>query len=426
MTGGPRDDIGRAELEQLQAQRLARLCTKVLPHNPFYARKLAGLDPPGDWHRVPFTTKDELLEDQDRHPPYGSFHPYPPDQYCRLHQTSGTSTGRPLRWLDTAESWRAMLDNWAALFRIAGIRPDDRLFFPFSFGPFIGFWTAFEAAWRQGCLCLPGGGMSSTARLRFLLDNAATVVLCTPTYALRLAEVARAEGLDLPASPVRALLVAGEPGGSVPATRARIEAGWGARAFDHSGMTECGPLGIECREAPGGLHLLETECLAEVIDPDGRPVPPGTPGELVLTTFGRPGSPLVRYRTGDLVCVDPRPCPCGRALCRLDGGLRGRVDEMLTVRGNNFHPAALQSILHRFPEVAEYRLEVDETGPLPVLRVEVEPHAPGVGEALAARVDQAIRDALLFRAEVRPVPPGTLPRFEMKARRLVRRGRNDQ
>jgi phenylacetate-CoA ligase len=363
-----------------------------------------------------------LLDDQVRHPPYGSFHALPPGRYCRLCQTSGTTTGQPLRWLDTAESWTQMLDDWAALFRIAGVRPDDRLFFPFSFGPFLGFWTAFDAAWRLGCLCLPGGGMSSTARLRFLLDNAATVVLCTPTYALRLTEVAAAEGIDLAGSPVRALIVAGEPGGCIPATRGRIEAAWGARVFDHTGMTECGPVGIECAEGPGGLHLLETACQAEVIDTQGRVVADGTQGELVLTTFGRPGSPLVRYRTGDLVCMSTLPCRCGRVLRRLEGGIRGRVDDMIVLRGNNVHPGALQTILHQFPEVAEYRLEVDETETLPVLRVEVEPH-PAADAGLAARVDQAIRDTLLFRAEVRTVPPGTLPRFEMKARRLVRKTR---
>jgi phenylacetate-CoA ligase len=263
--------------------------------------------------------------------------------------------------------------------------------------------------------------MASTARLRFLLDNNATVVLCTPTYALRLAEVARAEGIDLPSSAVRAVVVAGEPGGSIPATRARIEAGWGARLFDHTGMTETGPLGIECPEGPGGLHLLETACWPEVLDPAGAPVPPGTPGELVVTTFSRPGSPLVRYRTGDLVRADPRPCPCGRALVRLAGGILGRVDDMVIVRGNNLHPGAMQSILHRFPEVAEYRVEVDRSGTLPVLRVEVEGRPGADGPALAARVDRAIHDELLFRAEVRAVPPGSLPHPEMKANRWVRK-----
>src|SRR5262249_40288293 len=154
-----------------------------------------------------------------------------------------------------------------------------------------------------------------------LLDNEVTVVLCTPTYALRLAEVARDEQIDLAASSVRALIVAGEPGGSIPATRQRIESAWGARVFDHYGMTEIGALGIECPEHPAGLHLLETECIAEVIDPETAGlVPPGQVGELVLTNLGRLGSPLIRYLTGDLVKIDPKPCPCGRSFMRLDGG----------------------------------------------------------------------------------------------------------
>jgi phenylacetate-CoA ligase len=426
MPAAHEEDLARPDLERMQAERLAALLAEVVPHNRFYARKFteagltaASIRSPDDLRRLPFTTKDELLADQAAHPPFGDVHAYPAERYTRYHQTSGTA-GRPLRWLDTPASWANLLDTWAALFRMAGLRPGDRLFFAFSFGPFLGFWTAFEAAARAGHLCLPGGGMSSTARLRFLLDNAATVVLCTPTYALRLAEVAQQDGIDLPGSAVRALLVAGEPGGSIPATRQRIEAAWGARVFDHHGMTEAGPLGIECTANPGGLHLLETSaCVAEVIDPaGGSPVPAGTPGELVVTTLTRPGSPLVRYRTGDEVCVDPAPCPCGRSLARLAGGIRGRVDDMLVIRGNNLYPRTLQELLHRIPEVAEYRAEVDRSGSLQVLRVEVEPR-PGIpGPALAARVARVLRDELLFAAEVRDVPPGSLPRFEMKARRL--------
>jgi phenylacetate-CoA ligase len=421
MFAAPRDDIGRAELAGWQTQRLAHLLREILPANRFYARKFHNVADVADLSHLPFTTKAELLEDQAQHPPYGEILTYPVERYSRLHQTSGTA-GRPLRWLDTPESWSRLLDCWAVMFRMAGVGPADRLFFPFSFGPFLGFWTAFEAAARMGCLCLPGGGLSSAARLRFLLDNEATVVLCTPTYALHLAEVARREGIDLAGSPVRKLIVAGEPGGSIPATRARIESAWGARLFDHTGMTETGPLGIECLEHPGGLHLLETECIAEVIDPQTtQPVLAGTEGELVLTTFDRPASPLIRYRTGDLVRIDPRPCPCGRELVRLDGGIRGRVDDMIVLRGNNLHPSAVQTILHRFAEVAEYRMEVDRTAALPVLRIEVEPHPGSAGDALAERIEHAIRTELLFRAEIRTVPPGSLPRFEMKAHRLLRK-----
>jgi phenylacetate-CoA ligase len=418
-------DIPRPDLHRLQAEGLARLLAEILPTNRFYARKLAdaGLDPaalvfPRDLHRLPFTTKDELVSSQQQHPPYGEVLTYPVERYTRLHQTSGTS-GKPLRWLDTPESWGILLDTWAALFQMAGVTPRDRLFFPFSFGPFLGFWTAFEAGARLGCLCLAGGGMSSGARLHFLLDNAATVVLCTPTYALHLAEVARGDGIDLPSSAVRLVIVAGEAGGNVPSTRQRIEEGWGARVIDHNGMTETGPLGIESFDEPGGLYLLETVCLPEILQPGGnQPVSPGTEGELVVTTFRRTASPLIRYRTGDLVQAGP----AGRwPFLYLAGGIRGRADDMVSIRGNNLHPAALQAVLHNFDDVAEYRVVIDQSATLAALVIEVEARE-GVDAALvAARVDRAIRDELLFRAEVRVVPPGSLPRHELKARRWVRR-----
>lgn len=263
--------------------------------------------------------------------------------------------------------------------------------------------------------------MSSAARLRFLLDNEVTVVFCTPTYALRLLEVSELEGIDLRTSTVRALIVAGEPGGSIPATRQRIEQGWGARVFDHNGMTETGPLGFECVQAPGGLHLLEDVCWPEVLDAAGKPVPAGQEGELVITTFRRTACPLLRYRTGDLVRIDAQPCACGRALVRLEGGIRGRVDDMIVIRGNNLHPSALQTILHRFAEVAEYRILVDQSGAMTDLCIEVEVHPGHQERDLEERIQQTIRTELLFRPVVRRVESGTLPRAEMKANRIVRK-----
>jgi phenylacetate-CoA ligase len=423
------DYLERSALTRRQWDGFRLLLAEILPRNRFYASKFteAGLNPadfatPADCARLPFTTKAELLADQAHHPPYGQVLTYPSSRYCRLHQTSGTNA-RPLCWLDTPESWGWILACWEKIFRIVELRPDDRLFFPFSFGPFLGFWAAFDAAARLGYLCLPGGGMSSVARLHFLLDHQATVLFCTPTYALRLAEVAQQHGLELAQSAVRALIVAGEPGGSIPATRRQIEMAWGARVFDHSGMTEIGSLGIECPENPAGLHLIETECLAEVIEPaTGQPVPPGQTGELVMTNLGRWGSPLLRYRTGDLVRVDPRPCPCGRSWVRLEGGILGRTDDMIYLRGNNLYPSALEAVIRRFPDVVEYRVHVHQAESLPVLRIEIEPLPSASANGLAEQVSRAIRDEMLFRAEVTTVPAGTLPRFEMKARRIVGKG----
>jgi phenylacetate-CoA ligase len=264
--------------------------------------------------------------------------------------------------------------------------------------------------------------MSSEARLRFLLDNQTTVVLCTPTYAIRLAEAAQAKGVDLKAGPVRKLIVAGEPGGSILATRARIESVWGARVFDHNGLTEVGAVGVECPDNPAGIHILESQYIAEVVDPaTGQPVSPGIVGELVLTNLGRLGSPALRFRTGDLVMADPRPCPCGRSLLRLQGGILGRTDDMIHIRGNNLYPSALESVIHRFTEVVEYRVEVDQSGSLTELRIELEPASDSLATGLAERVDRAIREELLFRAEVRTVASGTLPRYEMKAHRFHRK-----
>jgi phenylacetate-CoA ligase len=432
MTVPPEQRLERSELTNLQGQRLQALLKQILPANRFYQNKFgaakieaAGIASPADLVKLPFTTKAELVADQEAHPPYGTILTYPQDRYRRLHQTSGT-TGRPLRWLDTRESWDWVLGCWEKIYGIAGVEPKDRVFFAFSFGPFFGFWTAFEAATRLGYLCLPAGGMSSAARLRFLLDNQASIVLCTPTYALRMAEVAQEERIDLASSNVRALIVAGEPGGSIPATRRRIETAWGARVFDHYGLTEVCPLGIECQNNPAGLHILETECIAEIIDPTtGQAVKAGEIGELVVTSLGRLGSPLIRYRTGDLVRIDPKRCSCGRTWMRLDGGILGRTDDMIHLRGNNLYPSALEAVIRRFPEVAEYRVEVDQSGAMADLCIEVEPASSGPADDLAERVGRAIRDELLFRAEVKAVPPGSLPRFEMKAQRIHHKGTRD-
>jgi phenylacetate-CoA ligase len=433
--------IGREQIREMQSRRLRELLQTVGTSNRFWSTKwlAAGVDlAKCQLPQLPMTTKAELVADHQANPPYGSNLTFPVTAYSRFCQTSGT-TGQPLRWLDTPESWQWMLGCWGQLFEMAGLRDDDRLAFPFSFGPFLGFWAAFEGAARLGWLCLPGGGMSSEARLKFIEENQATVVCCTPTYALRLAEVAAdltkhgggtvAERLRS----VRMLIVAGEPGGSVPSIRQRIEESWQARVIDHWGMTELGPLAGECVENPGGLHLLETECLAEIIDSaTGQPFDLENPtapirGELVITNLGRIGSPMIRYRTGDIVELDPQPCPCGRSLMRLKNGVLGRVDDMLTIRGNNVFPTAIEAILREFPEVLEFQFSTAMRDAMPQLIIEVEttmgvPDVEQLDEfhALIDRIESAIHDRLHFRPEVIPVPPNSLPRSEMKSRRMQR------
>jgi phenylacetate-CoA ligase len=397
-------------------ERLRDLLAEVVPANPFYAHKFAGRDL-ADFTDLPFTTKADIVADQVEHPPYGTNLTYPLGRYCRLHQTSGTSSGRPLRWLDTPESWDWLLGCWRGVFDRLNLRPGDVFYFAFSFGPFLGFWTAFEAAARAGYLVLPGGGLTSTARLRFLLEHKATVVCCTPTYALHLAELAAQEKLDLAGSSVRLVIVAGEPGGSIPATRERIEQVWGARVIDHYGLTEVGPVAAEPADRPGIQMILPERYVAEVVELGGsKPASDGEPGELVLTNLGRVGSPLIRYRTGDVVKAR-RDANGGLQL--LVGGILGRTDDMIHVRGNNLYPAAIEAVVRRFADVAEFRILVDRTGPLADLSLEIEPAAGTRTDGLADAVARAIRDDLLFRVPVAAVPCGSLPRFELKARRVV-------
>lgn len=406
-----------------QYQRLHLGLRLMLASNAFYQRKLGGLDPhevsgPDDLAHLPFTTKNELMADQLDHEPYGTNLTLPLHDYVRFHQTSGT-TGQALAVLDTAESWGWWASCWSDIYHAAGVGSDDIVFLAFSFGPFIGFWSAYEGAKSIGALVVPGGGQTSAQRLRMMLRTGATVLVCTPTYALHLAEVARSEGIDLAASAVRVTIHAGEPGASIPSTRARIEEAWGARTYDHIGMTEMGAYAFTCLEQEN-VHVNEAEFIAEILDPlSGAPVAEGERGELVLTNLGRWGWPALRYRTRDLVVRGPARCGCGRTLLTLPGGVLGRVDDMLIVRGVNIYPSSIEAVLRRYPDVDEFRIVVLRAGALDEIEVEVE-----CPKARVPEVEQALRQALSLRVPVRGVASGSLPRFELKARRVVDRRQN--
>lgn len=391
----------------------------------FYQRKLAaaglGLEAlPASLEAfstsVPFTTKEELLADRLACPPYGSNLTRPLAECTRFCQTSGTSSGQPMAWVDTPESWEAMLDCWRRFYRAAGlVKGQDRIFFAFAFGPFLGFWTAFEAG-ATDYLVLPGGGLSSPARLQMMARYKATTLCCTPTYALRLGEMIGTEGcVALGDLSIQRLIVAGEPGGSIPEVRARLQTLWGARVFDHHGMTEVGPVSYESANLPGYLTIIEEAYYAEVIDPaTGKEVPDGAHGELVLTNLTRTTSPLLRYRTGDWV----KKRVIGGRLA-LEGGVLSRVDEMVVVRGVNVYPSAVEAVVRQFPQVAEFMVEqrkVDAMDEVEVLVELPETEAQVVLRQLEAR----LRDTFSMRIPVRLAEAGSLPRFEFKARRWRR------
>ena len=434
-----------SSLDQVRAEQLARLrerLPEVLRGNRFWRERLHDVQGWDDFRRLPLTSKEDLVQDQARHPPFGSNLTYPLESYVRVHQTSGSSGGRPLRWLDTAESWEWWCRLWAEhVYAAAAVGPADRVFLAFSFGPFVGFWSAFAGAERLGALVVSGGAMSSEQRIVTMLELGATVLLCTPTYALRLAELAAEMGVDLAASAIRATIHAGEPGASVPATREAIERAYGAAAFDHTGMTELGPTGFSCAQRDG-VHLIETEFVFEVLAQDPLPDPPRKgegdvaadpprkgegdlavaardegEGELVATNLGRWGSPLFRYRTGDRVQLSRRPCGCGSTFPKLLGGLRGRVDDMVTVRGVNLFPSQVEDVVRRHPEIGEFVIEHRRVREMDEVTLLVE---CARGEAPLAVLGVELRHALGVRIVCRQVALGSLPRSELKARRLTR------
>jgi len=400
---------GTDEIRDQQLKKLRAGLTAVLTGNQFWRDRLDSVDGWDDFKRLPLTSKSELLADQASHPPFGTNLTYSVDRYVRLHQTSGSSGELPLRWLDTAESWEWWLRIWAEhVYRAASVTPADRVFLAFSFGPFIGFWSAFGGAERLGALCISGGAMTSEQRVRSILDLGATVLLSTPTYALRLADVARGMGVDLAESSVRVTIHAGEAGASIPATRDAIEAAWSASSFDHTGMTELGPTGFSC-SARDGVHLIESEFIFEVTDD----------GELVATNLGRWGMPLIRYRTGDRVIVSREPCPCGSPFMKIVGGIQGRVDDMFTVRGVNLYPSQVEDIVRRHPGVAEFVIEHRRERRMDEVALLVETSAASFS---AERLEADLRQALGVRLDCRVVPAGTLPRSELKSRRIVHLG----
>ncbi|HEY4313414.1 MAG TPA: AMP-binding protein [Pirellulales bacterium] len=411
------ESLPAEQLAAHQLERLNALLAEILPANGFYAGKVANVKLPlsslDELAEFPFTFKNELLG-----PPgsggYAANLTWPRERYVRYHHTSGTR-GRPLAVLDTADDWAWWMECWQYILDAAGVTHEDVAFFAFSFGPFVGFWSAHDATLARGCQVVPGGGMNTIARLEMLRSTQATVVFCTPSYALHLAEVARERQIDVGAFPVRVLILAGEPGGSIPAVRRRIEDAWQAHVFDHAGATEIGPWGF-ADEAATGLYINETQFLAEFLSLEhGGPANDGELSELVLTTLGRTGCPVIRYRTGDLVCPTwPHDRPIRFVL--LDGGVLGRADNMMIIRGVNVFSSALDQIIRSFPEVPEYRVTAFKVAEMDQLSVEIEDHLDE-----PQRVAEELQLRLGLKIDVRTVPLGSLPRFEGKGSRFIDR-----
>lgn len=409
----------REQLERYQLKRLNALLAAVHRDNAFYRDRYG--DSPLQFHsleelrQLPLMTKSDCISDDEsgiaRH------HSYPKERYRRYHRTSGTR-GRPMVILDTNEDWDWWVATWQYVLDACEIEENDRVMMAFSFGPFIGFWSAHDACLQRQCMVIPSGGMPTASRIDLIQAAQPTVLFSTPSYAIHLGREAESRGMSLRESSIRCVFVAGEPGGSVPSVRAAIETLFGARVMDHAGATEIGPWGYGSMDGKF-LRIIETEFIAEFLptdrlDKEDDSNPPLR--ELVLTSLGRYGAPVIRYRTGDLVRPVFEP-PGGESnFVRLQGGIVGRADDMLVVRGVNVFPSSIDSLVREFPEIGEYRLTLNRNGALDELLLEVEDqwHSP-------KRIAERLLNKLQLRVQVVDVPEGSLPKSEGKSRRIVDR-----
>jgi phenylacetate-CoA ligase len=429
----PRNEtMPREELRALQLVKLRRLCEWAHARSAFHRRRwdAAGFHPSqlrslDDMKRIPFMTRAEWMDAQAEAPPYGPLLTVPPEHAIRYHTTSGTTGRTPLRVLDGTKDWEWISEMWGYGLWGFGLRPADVVLFAFSYGTFIGFWGAHYACEKIGCLVLSTGSATTESRVRSIVDMGVTTVCSTPTYALRLWQAATEMGIDLAKSAVDRVIVSGEPAGSIPAVKRQLEAAWGAKVGDTAGMTEIGSIMIfECARQPGGTHIIEDHFIEETLEYEGdRAVPYGERAERVVTSLGRGFIPLIRYRTNDLVVRVPHTeCACGRTGDLYHGGIQGRWDDMKLVRGTNVYPRAVESIVRECAAVDEFQIVLTREGVADEIcvRVELKPGREDHWEALCARLHVDLADAHEgLRFKVEQAPANSLPRFELKAKRLV-------
>jgi phenylacetate-CoA ligase len=325
--------------------------------------------------------------------------------------------------LDTESDWQWWIDVWQYVLDACAITEHDRVLMAFSFGPFIGFWSAHDACLQRRCMVIPSGGMSSEARIDLIHSSEPSVLFSTPSYAIHLGQLAESIGKGLARSSIRCVFVAGEPGGSVPSVRQAIEELYGAQVMDHAGATEIGPWGFGSRDGRA-LHVIETDFIAEYLPITSEAITPSDLGksevrELVLTSLGRLGAPVLRYRTGDLVrpsypTSTAQQAAWGTSFVRLEQGILGRLDGMIVVRGVNIFPSSIDAIVREYPSIGEYRLVLSKSGALDELQLQIEAR-----EDVQEQLSKDLLSRLQLRVEVRRLEEGSLPRMEGKSKRVL-------
>lgn len=421
--------LNEDHLYELQQNRLRHQLKRVWERSTFYRSRLSDFNPEDQrimdfWKQLPFTTKQDLAASAEENPPFGTHLAVRQEELARVHFSSGT-TGLPSPMCWTKHD----LETWAQLYARAlwsqGIRQASVVQVAYSFAWFVGGLGTVAGVERIGGMVIPAGSGDTIRQLETMKRFAATDLVCTPSFASYLAERSQSDkSLTSSLQPIVGLHLGGEPGTALPAIRARLEKDWHAKCYDCYGSLEFQPIAWECA-ARAGPHLMEDAVLAEVVDPTTKePVPTGRPGVLVLTHLDREAMPLIRWWTGDIVTLSKEECECGRPFARLLGGVHGRADDMLIIRGVNVFPSAVADVLHNIDSIGEAFVLImpgDGSHYLDELHLGVEAVAGDFDRGeVAEQVAKAIKTRLSIRATVSILPRGALPRSTHKARRLLR------
>jgi len=421
----------RDRIEAFQLQALKRQLARVGERSHHYQRVFVehGFDPAdikslADLRRLPFSYKSDYVAGLAAQPPFGTFAAVQSGEAVRVHFSSGT-TARPAPVLWSAADIERWADLYARYLHAQGLRRGDVFQCMFNYAWFVGGLGATLAAQRLGALVIPASSGDTERQIDTIFQYGTQCVIGTPSFMAHVAEAAVKLGRDLTRSKVKMVCVGGEPGGSITGTRERLEVQWGASMYDCYGALECQPIGWETA-AKLGPTLAEDFIYAEVLHPDTHePVVDGERGVLVITHLDKQACPLVRWWTGDVVVRDSRPAPDGRTHARLTGGVQGRADDMLIIKGVNLFPTAVEDIVRAFPGLSnEYVLVIDDSVRDPKtqfltgvkLRVERE---SGAAADVGERLSQRLREKLQVRFHVEVLPSGTLPRTVHKAKRVI-------
>lgn len=428
------ETLPREALQRLQLLKLRRLCEWAYTTTPFHRQRFDAaafkpeqLNTLDDIKRIPFMTREEWMASQLETPLFGNMLATDKRNAIRYHLTSGTTGRTPIRVLDSMKDWDWIAEMWCYGLWAFGVRPEDSVYFAFGYGSFIGFWGAHYCCEKIGALVIPGGAQTSEARIKQIVEMEVTTVCSTPTYALHLAQKAKEMGIDLAReSKVNKVILSGEPAGSIPAVKRQLEEAWGAKCGDTAGMTELGTIMVfECSHQPGGTHIIEDHYIEEVLNPiTGEPAGYGELGERVVTSFGRGFIPVIRYQTKDMVMKVPaQRCTCGRTWDIYDGGIRGRWDDMKLVRGTNVYPRAVEAIIREYSAIDEFQIYLWRKENLQdeiTIKLEITPEYESEWEEIQRKLAKDLSDShegLRFNIEL--MGHGNLPRFELKAKRLV-------